>query len=58
MGRVMAKLHARIGTLRQLEILLAVYQAGSITAASKQLFLTQPTVSMQLKKLADAVGTP
>ena len=54
----MAKLHARIGTLRQLEILLAVYQAGSITAASKQLFLTQPTVSMQLKKLADAVGTP
>lgn len=54
----MAKLHARIGTLRQLEILLAVYQAGSITAASKQLFLTQPTVSMQLKKLAEAVGTP
>ncbi|BBB27968.1 LysR family transcriptional regulator [Neptunomonas japonica] len=54
----MAKLHSRIGTFRQLEILLAVYQTGSITAASKKLFLTQPTVSMQLKKLSDAVGVP
>ncbi len=54
----MARLHARIGTLRQLEILLAVYKEGSVTGASKALFLTQPTVSMQLKKLAEAVGTP
>jgi len=54
----MSRLHARIGTLRQLEILLAVYQEGSITGASKALFLTQPTVSMQLKKLAEAVGAP
>lgn len=54
----MSSLQARIGTLRQLEILLAVYQSGSITAASKALFLTQPTVSMQLKKLAEAIGTP
>lgn len=54
----MAKLHSRIGTFRQLEILLAVYQTGSVTAASKKLFLTQPTVSMQLKKLSDAVGVP
>ena len=55
---LMAKLHSRIGTFRQLEILLAVYQTGSITGASKKLFLTQPTVSMQLKKLSDAVGVP
>lgn len=54
----MAKLHSRIGTFRQLEILLAVYQTGSITGTSKKLFLTQPTVSMQLKKLSDAVGVP
>lgn len=54
----MPKLHSRIGTFRQLEILLAVYQTGSITGAAKQLFLTQPTVSMQLKKLSDAVGVP
>lgn len=54
----MARLHARIGTLRQLEILLAVYKEGSVTAASRALFLTQPTVSMQLKKLSEAVGAP
>ena len=54
----MPKLHSRIGTFRQLEILLAVYQTGSITAASKELFLTQPTVSMQLKKLSEAIGVP
>ncbi|MBR9884229.1 MAG: LysR family transcriptional regulator [Oceanospirillales bacterium] len=54
----MARLHARVGTIRQLEILLAVYRNGSITKASKQLHLTQPTVSGQLKKLADDVGVP
>ncbi|WP_299177684.1 LysR family transcriptional regulator [uncultured Neptuniibacter sp.] len=52
----MARLHARIGTFRQLEILLAVYKTGSITQASNELFLTQPTVSMQLKKLSTSVG--
>lgn len=54
----MARLHARVGTIRQLEILLAVYRTGSITGASKQLHITQPTVSVQLKKLADDVGVP
>jgi len=55
---LMSRLQARVGTLRQLEILLAVYQTGSVTAAAQQLFLTQPTVSMQLKKLADAIDAP
>ncbi|GGB97836.1 transcriptional regulator [Marinobacterium zhoushanense] len=54
----MGRLHARVGTIRQLEILLAVYRTGSITKASKLLHLTQPTVSVQLKKLADDVGVP
>jgi DNA-binding transcriptional LysR family regulator len=53
-----SRLHARIGTLRQLEIFLSVYDLGSIKAAADTLHLTQPTVSMQLKKLADAVGMP
>ncbi|WP_217544347.1 LysR family transcriptional regulator [Vibrio metschnikovii] len=53
-----SRLHAHIGTFRQLEILLAVYHGGSITAAADSLFLTQPTVSMQLKKLAEAIGLP
>ncbi|WP_036228843.1 LysR family transcriptional regulator [Marinobacterium jannaschii] len=51
-----SRLHAHIGTVRQLEILLAVHQQGSITAAAEALHLTQPTVSMQLKKLASAVN--
>ena len=50
-----SRLHAHIGTLRQLEIFLAVYDLGSIKAASETLHLTQPTVSMQTKKLADAM---
>jgi DNA-binding transcriptional LysR family regulator len=53
-----SRLHARIGTLRQLEIFLSVYDLGSIKAASEALHLTQPTVSMQLKKLSDAIGLP
>ncbi|WP_028118002.1 LysR family transcriptional regulator [Ferrimonas senticii] len=53
-----SRLHAHIGTLRQLEILLAVHDHGSINAAAKALFLTQPTVSIQMKKLTEAVGVP
>jgi DNA-binding transcriptional LysR family regulator len=53
-----SRLVARVGTLRQLEIFLAVHDLGSVKAASESLHLTQPTVSMQLKKLADAIGMP
>ncbi len=53
-----SRLHARIGTFRQLEILLAVYQNKSIKAAVEQLHLTQPTISMQLKKLSEAIDMP
>ncbi len=49
------RLHARIGTFRQLEILLSVYEHKSIKAAAEALHLTQPTVSMQLKKLSDSI---
>lgn len=54
----MSRLHAHIGTFRQLELLLALHDAGSVKAAAERLHLTQPTVSMQLKKLAEAVGMP
>ena len=50
-----SRLHNRIGTFRQLEILLAVHDEGGVSAAAEKLHLTQPTVSMQLKKLADAL---
>jgi DNA-binding transcriptional LysR family regulator len=45
-------------TFRQLEIFEAIARLGSFTRASEELYLTQPTVSMQMKKLTDAVGSP
>jgi DNA-binding transcriptional LysR family regulator len=36
----------------------AIVRLGSFTRAAEELFLTQPTVSMQIKKLADAIGLP
>lgn len=54
----MSRWHAQLGTFRQLQILLALYDNGSISRAAEQLHLTQPTVSMQLKKLSDAIGAP
>jgi len=48
----------RHATLRQLQIFEATVRLGSFTRAAEELFLTQPTVSMQAKKLADAMGLP
>ncbi|MDD4882764.1 MAG: LysR family transcriptional regulator [Gallionellaceae bacterium] len=45
-------------TFRQLEIFEAIARLGSFTRAAEELYLTQPTVSMQMKKLADYVGVP
>ena len=48
----------RHATLRQLQVFEAVVRLGSFTRAADELFLTQPTVSMQTKKLADSIGLP
>lgn len=48
----------RHSTLRQLELFEAIARLGSFTRAAEELFLTQPTVSMQIKKLSDIVGMP
>lgn len=45
-------------TFRQLEIFEAIARLGSFTRASEELHLTQPTISMQMKKLTDSVGIP
>ena len=45
-------------TLRQLNIFQAVARHLSFTRASKELHLTQPAVSMQIKQLEDEVGLP
>src|SRR5262245_38382372 len=44
-------------TLHQLRIFLAVAQASTLTRASKQLGLAQPSLSKQLASLEDSVGT-
>lgn len=48
----------RHSTFRQLEVFEAIARLGSFTRAAEELFLTQPTVSMQIKKLTDVVGLP
>ena len=45
-------------TLHQLKVFDTVATHTGFSRASKVLHLTQPTVSMQVKQLADAVGTP
>ncbi|NMG00663.1 LysR family transcriptional regulator [Aromatoleum toluolicum] len=45
-------------TFRQLRLFLALADHGSITAAAEACHVTQPTVSMQLREFADAVGLP
>ena len=48
----------RYTTLRQFQVFEAIYRLGSFTRAAEELFLTQPTVSMQIKKLTEAIGLP
>ncbi|HEY9051131.1 MAG TPA: LysR substrate-binding domain-containing protein [Gammaproteobacteria bacterium] len=48
----------RHSTFRQLEVFEAIARLGSFTRAAEELFLTQPTASMQIKKLTDAIGLP
>jgi DNA-binding transcriptional LysR family regulator len=45
-------------TFRQLQLFLALADHKSITTAARACHVTQPTVSMQLRELADAVGLP
>jgi DNA-binding transcriptional LysR family regulator len=44
-------------TLHQLRIFLAVAQSATLTRASKQLCLAQPSLSQQLARLEESVGT-
>jgi len=45
-------------TLKQLKIFETVAEQQSYTEAAKQLFLTQPAVSMQIKQLEEQTGLP
>lgn len=45
-------------TLHQLQVFEAIARSGSFTRAAEELFLTQPTVSQQMKQLTKVVGLP
>ena len=45
-------------SVRLLQVYVQVVRSGTISAAARTLHLTQPTVSLQIKKLNDLVGEP
>ena len=45
-------------SFRLLQVFVQVARSGNISTAARELHLTQPTVSLQLKKLREAVGEP
>lgn len=54
----MASRFVRELTLRQLRALAAVARHGSVTAAARQLHLTQPAVTLQIQNLQTQAGLP
>jgi DNA-binding transcriptional LysR family regulator len=48
----------RHGTLTQLSVFEAVARNSSFTRAAEELHMAQPTVSVQVKKLAETIGLP
>jgi DNA-binding transcriptional LysR family regulator len=45
-------------TFRQLRLFLALAETGSVSGAARAVHVTQPTASMQLKEISEAVGLP
>lgn len=45
-------------TFRQLRLVLALADAGSISGAARAMHVTQPTASMQLRDVAETIGLP
>ncbi len=45
-------------TLHQLKVFEAAARHGSFTRAAEELYLTQPTISMQVKQLTKVIGMP
>jgi len=50
--------YLRHGTLPQLSVFEAVARLGSFTKAAEELYMAQPTVSVQIKKLTETIGLP
>lgn len=54
----MTQVYARDFDLNLLRVFLVVAEAGSVTAAAEQLYLTQPAISAALRRLTESVGAP
>ena len=54
----MGAIKIKNATFRQLQVFESIARNGSFTAAANELHLTQPTISVQVKKLSDIVGMP
>lgn len=50
--------YLRHGMLPQLSVFEAVVRLGSFTRAAEELYMAQPTVSVQIKKLTETIGVP
>lgn len=50
--------YLRHGMLPQLSVFEAVARLGSFTRAGEELYMAQPTVSVQIKKLTETIGLP
>lgn len=58
MPRTKIRRYLKHGTLPQISVFEAVARLGSYTKAAEELFMAQPTVSVQMKKLSETVGVP
>jgi LysR family transcriptional regulator, mexEF-oprN operon transcriptional activator len=54
----MNEIYARDLDLNLLRVLLAVADAGTVTAAAARLYVTQPAISAALRRLKTAIGAP
>lgn len=45
-------------TFRQLRLFMALVETGSVSGAARMLHVTQPTASMGLREISEAVGVP
>lgn len=50
--------YLRHGTMHQLSVFESVARHGNFTRAAEELYMAQPTVSVQIKKLTETIGMP